>query len=138
LSRQVKSAALLGRRPGYYALRITLVCGLMAGGWVLFALLGDSWWQLATAVFLAVMFTQAAFVGHDAGHRQVFANRRAKRRRSACWRELARRAELRLVGGEAQPAPQPPQPGRQGPGHQSGALVFTAAEAGGRAGRRGG
>ena len=29
------------------------------------------------AVFLAVMFTQVGFLGHDAGHRQVFRSRRA-------------------------------------------------------------
>ena len=32
-------------------------------------LLGDSWWQLLTAAYLAVVFTQIAFMGHDAGHR---------------------------------------------------------------------
>jgi fatty acid desaturase len=41
------------------------------------ALLGDSWWQLATAVYLAFASTQVAFLGHDTGHRQVFATRRA-------------------------------------------------------------
>jgi fatty acid desaturase len=76
LSRQVKQAALLDHRPGDYAVRIIVNCGLLAGGWVLFALLGNSWWQLGVAAFLAVMFTQVAFVGHDAGHRQIFAGRR--------------------------------------------------------------
>ena len=50
---------------------------LMAGGWTVFALLGSSWWQLLTAVFFAVVFTQLAFVGHDAGHKQIFRGRRA-------------------------------------------------------------
>ena len=40
-------------------------------------MVGNSWWQLAVAVFLAVVFTQIGFLGHDAGHRQVFASRRA-------------------------------------------------------------
>ena len=39
--------------------------------------MGDSWWQLAVAAFLAVIFTQIGFLGHDAGHRQVFGTRRA-------------------------------------------------------------
>ena len=39
--------------------------------------MGNSWWQLAVAPFLAVMFTQFGFLGHDAGHRQVFGSRRA-------------------------------------------------------------
>ncbi len=34
-------------------------------------------WQLLTAAYLAVVFTQIAFVGHDAGHRQIFRSRRA-------------------------------------------------------------
>jgi fatty acid desaturase len=42
-----------------------------------FALVGDSWWQTLVAVFLAVGTTQVAFLGHDAGHRQMFRNRRA-------------------------------------------------------------
>jgi fatty acid desaturase len=39
--------------------------------------MGESWWQLVTAAYLAVVFTQVAFVGHDAGHRQIFRSRRA-------------------------------------------------------------
>jgi fatty acid desaturase len=76
LSRQVKRAGLLNRRAGHYAARLGVNTGLLAGGWVFFVLLGNSWWQLGTAAFLAVMFTQTAFVGHDAGHRQIFTGRR--------------------------------------------------------------
>jgi fatty acid desaturase len=39
--------------------------------------LGDSWWQLFVAAFLAFVFTQLGFIGHDAGHRQIFRTRRA-------------------------------------------------------------
>jgi fatty acid desaturase len=77
LSREVKQAGLLERRRGWYGARIGLNLGLLAAGWVAFAVLGDSWWQLVTAAFLAVVFTQIAFVGHDAGHRQLFRSRRA-------------------------------------------------------------
>jgi fatty acid desaturase len=77
LSRQIKQAGLLERRRGWYAARISLNLILLAGGWAAFALLGDSWWQLVTAAYLAVVFTQIAFVGHDAGHRQIFRSRRA-------------------------------------------------------------
>jgi fatty acid desaturase len=75
LSRQVREAGLLERRPGYYAWKIAITIGLLAAGWTAFAVLGDSWWQLAVAAFLAVIFTQIGFLGHDAGHRQVFASR---------------------------------------------------------------
>jgi fatty acid desaturase len=50
---------------------------LLAGGWATFAILGRSWWQLLVAAFLAVMCTQTAFIGHDAGHGQVTRSRRA-------------------------------------------------------------
>jgi fatty acid desaturase len=77
LSRQIKQAGLLDRRHGYYAAKIVLNLGLLAAGGVAFVALEDSWWQLVTAAYLAVVFTQIAFVGHDAGHRQIFRSRRA-------------------------------------------------------------
>jgi fatty acid desaturase len=80
LSRQIKQAGLLDRRRGWYAARIGLNLTLLAAGWVSFAIIGESWWQLVTAAFLAVVFTQIAFVGHDAGHRQIFRSRRANDR----------------------------------------------------------
>jgi len=76
LSRQIKRAGLLERRPRYYAWKIMVTAGLLIAGWAAFVVIGDSWWQLAVAVFLAVMFTQAGFLGHDAGHRQVFRSRK--------------------------------------------------------------
>jgi fatty acid desaturase len=77
LSRQIKQAGLLDRRHGYYAAKISLNLGLLAAGGAAFVLLGDSWWQLVTAAYLAVVFTQLAFVGHDAGHRQISRSRHA-------------------------------------------------------------
>jgi fatty acid desaturase len=77
LSRQIKQAGLLERRRGWYAVRIGINLLLLAAGWVAFAVLGQSWWQLLTAAYLAIVFTQIAFVGHDAGHRQVSRSRRA-------------------------------------------------------------
>jgi fatty acid desaturase len=77
LSRQIKDAGLLERRPGYYIWKIAVTIGLLAAGWTAFVLLGNSWWQIAVAAFLAVIFSQIGFLGHDAGHRQVFGTRRA-------------------------------------------------------------
>jgi fatty acid desaturase len=76
LSRAVRLAGLLDRRTGDYAWRIAITTSLLAAGWAVFVLIGDSWWQLAVAVFLAVMFTQIGFLGHDAGHRQICSGRR--------------------------------------------------------------
>jgi fatty acid desaturase len=77
LSRQIKQAGLLDRRPGYYAGHIAIICAVWAAGVAAFVLIGDSWWQLAVAVGFAVISTQLGFLGHDAGHRQIFASNRA-------------------------------------------------------------
>lgn len=68
LSRRIKQAGLLQRRPAWYIVKISLHVLALAVGWAVFLVLGDSWWQLATAVFLAVVFSQLGFVTHDAGH----------------------------------------------------------------------
>jgi len=77
LSRQVRQSGLLDRQPRYYAWKITLTAAALALGWAAFAAIGNSWWQLGDAVFLAVVFAQFGFLGHDAGHGQVFHTRRA-------------------------------------------------------------
>jgi fatty acid desaturase len=76
LSREVRHAGLIERRYGYYLVRIVGNLAVFAAGWVAFVAIGDSWWQLLSAVFFAVMFTQLAFIGHDAGHKQIFRGRR--------------------------------------------------------------
>ena len=77
LSRQVKQAGLLDRRRGWYGAKIAVNLALLAAGGAAFAIIGPSWWQLLVAAYLAVVCTQLAFVGHDAGHRQIFRSRRA-------------------------------------------------------------
>jgi fatty acid desaturase len=77
LSRQVRQAGLMERRTGRYAWRIAVTGALLVGGWAAFVLVGNSWWQLAVAAFLAMMFTQISFLSHDTGHCQIFASRRA-------------------------------------------------------------
>ncbi|MFS8201183.1 fatty acid desaturase family protein [Streptomyces sp. CWNU-52B] len=76
LSREVRQSGLLKRRPLYYSAKVGANLALLAAGWTAFALIGESWWQLVTAAFLAVMFTQTAFIGHDAGHHQIAASKR--------------------------------------------------------------
>jgi fatty acid desaturase len=77
LLRRVRAAGLLKRRRGYYLTKIAMTAGLLALAWTVFVVLGDSWWQLAIAVLLAGVFTQIGFIGHDAGHRQIFQSKRA-------------------------------------------------------------
>ncbi|MCW3840442.1 acyl-CoA desaturase [Micromonospora yasonensis] len=77
LLHQIRGAGLLERRTGYYVWKIAITGLLFAAGWTAVALIGDSWWVLIVAGFLAFVFTQLGFLGHDAGHRQIFASRRA-------------------------------------------------------------
>lgn len=77
LSQTIRQAGLLRRRYWYYGVKIVANVLVFAAGWVLFVRLGDSWWQLFLAAFFAVMFAQLAFMGHDAGHKQILRTHRA-------------------------------------------------------------
>jgi fatty acid desaturase len=79
LSLQVREAGHLDRRLHYYWAKIALTLAAFAGGWVGLFLVGPSWAALGIAVYLGIMSTQLGFLGHDAGHGQIFASRRANR-----------------------------------------------------------
>ncbi len=77
LSREVKAAGLLDLRTGRYIARLGVNTAIFVGGVVALFLLGDSWWQLAVAVWMGLYGGQSAFVWHDAGHRAMFRSRGA-------------------------------------------------------------
>src|SRR5579863_2135463 len=79
LALQVRAMGLLDRRPGYYRVKITLTILAFFAGWALFVMVGNSWTTLAVAPLVGMMFTQLGFLGHDAGHNQVFGARRRNR-----------------------------------------------------------
>ncbi|MBN9154919.1 MAG: acyl-CoA desaturase [Microbacterium sp.] len=83
LLRAVRDAGLLKRRTGFYIGTFSLVVLAFLAASTGFVLLGDSWFQLLIAAALGVIFTQFAFLAHEASHRQVFesgpANDRAGR-----------------------------------------------------------
>ncbi len=79
LARQVREAGLLDRRLGYYGAKIPLTVAAFGAGFLGLVLVGNSWFALLIAVFLGLIFTQLGFVGHDAGHQEVFRSRRANR-----------------------------------------------------------
>jgi fatty acid desaturase len=85
LTDELKAHGLLEPRLGYYAVRITIVGVLFAAGWLAFFHIGDSWFTLPLAAFFAIMYTQVGFIGHDAGHRQVF--RSSSKRKPASKRK---------------------------------------------------
>jgi fatty acid desaturase len=70
---------LLDRRRGYYRVKITLTILAFFAGWALLVAVGNSWTALGVAPLLGMMFTQLGFIGHDAGHNQVFCTRRRNR-----------------------------------------------------------
>jgi fatty acid desaturase len=76
LSRTIAAAGLMDRRPGYYAVRFTMVGGYITAVVAAFLLLGNSPWQLLVAVAAAVGYGQVALLAHDVAHRQVFRTRR--------------------------------------------------------------
>jgi fatty acid desaturase len=76
LAQTVRESGLMGRRYAWYWVRIAATVVAFAAVWVAFALLGNSWFQLAPAAALGVLMTQFGFLGHDAAHRQVFASAR--------------------------------------------------------------
>jgi fatty acid desaturase len=76
LSSRVRSAGLLDRRPAYYVAKYALTWLAFGAAWTAFVLIGATWWQLITAAVLGVLSTQVAFLGHDAGHKQVARTRR--------------------------------------------------------------
>ncbi|GAA4370432.1 fatty acid desaturase family protein [Agromyces bauzanensis] len=72
LARRIKQSGLMRRRYGYYWTKLSAVPVAFAVTIVAFAWIGDTWWQMFTAAWFAFLFTQTAFLGHDAAHRQIF------------------------------------------------------------------
>ncbi|MAP63799.1 MAG: acyl-CoA desaturase [Microbacterium sp.] len=74
ISQVVRESGLLQRTRWFYILvgaALTLAfAGCVAG----FILLGDSWFQLLIAGALGILFTQVAFLAHEAAHRQILSS----------------------------------------------------------------
>ncbi|GAA1346205.1 fatty acid desaturase family protein [Arthrobacter roseus] len=77
LLKQVRSEGLLTRRRGFYISLFILLTLALGAAWTGFALLGDTWFQLLIAGVLGIIFTQIAFLAHEASHRQIFKSRGA-------------------------------------------------------------
>ena len=73
---QVRSAGLLERSGRSSLPRIVALGALVIAGVFGFVWLGSSWWQLGVAAYFAVVFAQLGFLGHDAGHQQLFATKK--------------------------------------------------------------
>jgi len=74
VSKVVRETGLLRRAHRFYAL-VGVALALGFGGAIAgFVLLGDSWFQLLIAAAFGVLFTQVAFLAHEAAHRQILAS----------------------------------------------------------------
>jgi len=73
----IREAGLLRRRRGFYIATFAVITLAMAGAWVGVILLQDTWYTLILAGVMGVLFTQYAFLAHEASHRQVFESGKA-------------------------------------------------------------
>jgi fatty acid desaturase len=125
----VREAGLLDRRPRYYAWKVTLTAAALILGWAAFAVIGNSWWQLADAAFLAAVFAQPGFLGHDAGHGQVFRTRRANAVLGLACGNLGAGVSYDWRAGKHGRHHAHPSTEGAGPGIAIGALAFSPASA---------
>lgn len=70
----MRETGLLRRAPLFYAFTASLIALGFGGAIAGFVLLGDSWLQLLIAGALGILFTQVAFLAHEAAHRQILAS----------------------------------------------------------------
>ena len=72
LKRLIVQEGLLDKQLGYYVFNAVLRLTLLAASLAFLLVVGNFWLQLLNAAFLAFVFGQWGFLGHDAGHRQIF------------------------------------------------------------------
>ncbi len=76
LLREVRAAGLMERRRGFYVSTFAVLLAVLAFCWLALAVLDPSWYLLLLAPVLGVVFTQFAFLAHEASHHQIFASAR--------------------------------------------------------------
>jgi len=72
LKRLLAQRGLFSRQPAYYTFQALLVLGLLGATLTLLILIEPTWLRLLDAALFAFVSTQLGFLGHDAGHRQIF------------------------------------------------------------------
>src|SRR5512133_1193749 len=80
LVHRVRQAHLLDRRPGAYAVKAVLIVVGFAATAATMVVLNHRWWAILLAPVAALLSTQTAFFGHDAGHKQISTSARVDRR----------------------------------------------------------
>jgi fatty acid desaturase len=77
LVKNIRRAGLLDRRLVSYGIRGSLTLTFYAAICFAIVWVGNSWYQAINAAIFGLAWGQVAFLGHDAGHQAIFANRRA-------------------------------------------------------------
>ena len=72
LRQLVRQRGLLDKQSAYYTYKILSTLGLLALSLTVLALVDTLWVQFMNAIFMGFVFAQIGFIGHDAGHRQIF------------------------------------------------------------------
>ena len=72
LRRRVAERGLLDRQYLYYSVKVSGTFLALFAGIAVLVLFDQFWVQMLNAVFLAIVFAQFGFIGHDSGHRQMF------------------------------------------------------------------
>lgn len=76
LKQRIKQKGLLDQQPAYYTYKILFTLSLLVLSISCLVVFKHFWFQLLNAVFLAFVFAQIGFIGHDMGHRQIFRSNR--------------------------------------------------------------
>ena len=76
----VRETGLLERAPWFYITVASAIALGFGGAITGFILLGDSWFQLLIAAALGILFTQVAFLSHEAAHRTILSSGKANDR----------------------------------------------------------
>jgi len=71
LKRIIVEKRLLEKQTGFYIYKFALTFALLASGGAILLSVANPWLQMLNAVFLGFASAQVAFLGHDAGHRQI-------------------------------------------------------------------
>lgn len=74
LASTVREMGLMRRSYLFYGVYGLVLLAALAGVITGVVLLGDSWFQLLMAAALGIVFTQVAFLGHEASHRTILAS----------------------------------------------------------------
>ena len=75
LRRIIRQQGLLDKQPLYYIGKLSLILGLAGASLTLLVVVDNLWLQLVNAAFLAFVSGQLGFLGHSAGHYQMFRSR---------------------------------------------------------------